>query len=94
MEQLISIALRIDRQVLRYRTVLNLVGWTCFVVVTADYAGFINLPPFLTIPFWFGVILNIFRWGIWEAMVQPQIQVRAERDRSRDMISPDQRESR
>lgn len=94
MEHLTSIALRIDRQALRYRNILNLVGWTCFVVVTADYAGFINLPPFLAIPFWLGVILNIFRWGIWEAMVKPRLQPRADQDGRQEPTSPDQSESR
>jgi len=88
-----AIAARIDRQALRFRTLSNVIGWACFVIITADYAGFIDLPPFLAIPLWLGVILNIFRWGIWEAMVKPHIPTRADLNVNQGSKLPDRNES-
>lgn len=74
MADLIAIFTRIDRQLLRFRSALNVAGWLCFGLITADYAGFIELPSLVTGPLWFGVLLNIFRWAIWEGMIKPQVE--------------------
>lgn len=78
MGSILDIAMRIDRQALRFRSALNVVSWACFAIITADYARFIDLPPLLTIPLWLAVLLNIFRWVIWEGMIKPQNQTMAE----------------
>lgn len=93
MERFIAIAAQIDRQALRFRTLLSVVGWVSFIMITADYAGFINLPPFLSIPLWLGAILSILRWGIWEAMVKPQILARVELNEIQEPSLPDRSES-
>jgi hypothetical protein len=69
---------RLSRWANRHSRAFNVVGWTCFAVVSADYARFINLPTIVTLPFWAGVVLNVLRWGVWEGMVKPRIEAAGE----------------
>lgn len=78
MEGLLTIVERIDHQALRFRSALNVLGWICFGIITADYAGFINLPALVIIPLWLGVLFNVFRWAKWEGMIKPHVQRLAE----------------
>lgn len=78
MKPLFMLAEHFDRQVHRFRTALNVVGWVCFALITANYARFIDLPALITIPLWLGVLLNVFRWAIWEGMLRPKFQTSAE----------------
>lgn len=74
MKRIITIASRFERLAHRFRLVLNLVGIVCFVLITADYARFVDLPSIVTVPLWLVVLLNMFRWAIWEGIVRPWIQ--------------------
>lgn len=77
---MITIASSVDRQAHRFRRVLNVVGIVSFVLITADYARFIDLPAVVVVPLWLGVLLNMLRWAIWEGMVKPWIQKSSQRD--------------
>lgn len=57
---------------------LSIIGWACFILITADYAGFITLPTLVALPLWLGVILNLFRWAVWEGMIKPRINAHLE----------------
>lgn len=78
MERLVAIASRIDRTLNRHSTVLKGVGWICFALIAADYANFIDLPKLVTIPLWLAVLLNLFRWAIWEGMIKPGARTSAD----------------
>jgi len=71
---MITIASSVDRQAHGFRRVLNVVGIVCFVLITADYARFIDLPAVVVVPLWLGVLLNMLRWAVWEGVVKPSIQ--------------------
>jgi hypothetical protein len=89
MEGLLSIVPRIDLEASRYRSALNVLGWVCFGIITADYARFINLPALVIIPLWLGVLINIFRWAIWEGMVKPHVRRLAEHEETLESSLPD-----
>ncbi len=61
---------------IEHRRLVSAVSWTCFALVCADYARFIDLPTFLLVPFWAGVVLNVLRWAVWEGMVKPRLAAR------------------
>lgn len=62
---------------------VSIVGWVCFAVVCANYAGLIKLPTLVAVPLWAGVIANFLRWGIWEALLKPKVE-RAMTERAKD----------
>lgn len=72
----IDLAVRLNRWLADHKRLVVIVTWTCFGVVCADYARFIDLPTILVIPFWAGVVLNVLRWTIWEGLVKPKVQRR------------------
>lgn len=73
-KRIITLASSVDRQAHRFRRVLNVVGIVSFVLITAEYTRFIDLPAVVVVPLWLGVLLNMLRWAIWEGMVKPSIQ--------------------
>ena len=89
MEGLLNIVTLIDHQAHRFRSVLNVLGWVCFGIITADYARFINLPALVIIPLWLGILINIFRWAIWEGMVKPHVRGLAEHKETLESSLPD-----
>jgi len=76
-ERLSVIAARIERQTDRCRPALNAIGWVCFALITADYAGFIHLPAIVNVPVWLGLLLASFRWAIWEGLIKPRLHAPA-----------------
>lgn len=87
-KRIISIASSVGRQAHRFRRVVNVVGIVCFVLITADYARFIDIPAIVVVPLWLGVFLNMLRWAIWEGMVKPSIQKSSQKDSRLDGATP------
>lgn len=87
-KRLTTIVSRVDRQAHRFRRVLSGVGLVCFVLITADYARFIDLPAVVIVPLWLGVLLNMLRWAIWEGMIKPSLQLSSEKDSKLDGATP------
>jgi hypothetical protein len=73
---LMNAAVRMNRWLASHRRLATVVGWTCFALVCADYARFIDIPPILLVPFWAGVVLNVLRWTVWEGLVKPKVEAR------------------
>jgi hypothetical protein len=73
---LMDAATRVNRWLAAHRRLVSAVGWTCFALVCADYARFVDLPTILLVPFWAGVVLNLLRWAVWEGMVKPRLDAR------------------
>lgn len=44
-----------------------------FALISADYAGFIDLPVLIQIPLWLGFLTNIARWALWEGLIKPKL---------------------
>lgn len=57
----------------RLKTAITLVGWLGFALVTADYAGFIDLPVLIQIPLWLAIVTSICRWALWEGLIKPKL---------------------
>jgi hypothetical protein len=70
---LMETAAKVNGWMVANRRLVSIVSWTCFALVCADYARFIDLPTVLLVPFWGGVILNVLRWAVWEGMVKPRL---------------------
>lgn len=73
---LMNAAVCANRWLASHRRLTTVVGWTCFALVCADYARFMDLPPILLVPFWAGVVLNVLRWAVWEGLVKPKVEAR------------------
>ncbi len=73
---LIDVAVRVNRWLAEHKRLVSIVTWTCFGIVCADYARFIDLPTIVVIPFWIGVIVNVLRWTLWQSMIKPLIDAR------------------
>jgi len=71
-----ELALRVNLWLAEHRRLVAIVSWTCFALVCADYARFIDLPTIVMIPSWAGVVANVLRWGVWEGMVKPKVEAR------------------
>lgn len=74
-----ELAALLDRQMQRVRAPLAFVGWLCFALISADYAGFISLPTLVTIPLWLGIAVNLLRWAVWEGVIKPRIDALGDR---------------
>ncbi|MBA1372896.1 hypothetical protein [Sphingomonas ursincola] len=57
----------------RLKPAITLVGWVGFALVTADYAGFIDLPVLIQIPLWLAIVTSICRWALWEGLIKPKL---------------------
>ena len=75
---MMDLAVRVNRWLAAHKRLVAIVTWTCFAVVCADYAGFVELPAILLVPFWAGVVLNVLRWAVWEGHVKPIVLARAD----------------
>jgi hypothetical protein len=73
---MMDFAVRVNRWLEAHKGLVAIVTWTCFALVCADYARFIDLPTILVVPFWAGVVLNVLRWTVWEGMLKPRVQAR------------------
>lgn len=60
-------------QIERLKPVITVMGWIGFVLVTADYAGFIDLPVLVYIPLWIAIVASICRWALWEGLIKPKV---------------------
>lgn len=56
----------------RHNRIINLIGWMCFAVISANHAHLIDLPTFVAVPLWAGFIGNLLRWGLWEGLLKPK----------------------
>ncbi|MDC8754763.1 hypothetical protein OIK40_08930 [Erythrobacter sp. sf7] len=74
MKRKANMALYIFRQRSRFRTVFTTASVACFVLITADYAQFIDLPKIAKIPLWVGMLFSVFRWAICEGLIKPAHQ--------------------
>lgn len=74
---LLASAARLERWASVHAGKLAAVGWVCFALVSADYAGFVDLPALVTIPLWAGVAANILRWMVYEGFLKPKLKGRA-----------------
>jgi hypothetical protein len=61
----------------RLKPVITVMGWIGFALVTADYAGFIDLPVLIQIPLWLAIVTSILRWALWEGLIKPRVKVPA-----------------
>ena len=66
-------ATRVNRWLVANERTFAIAGWICFAIVCADYANFIDLPTLVVVPFWAGVVLNIMRWTVGEALLKPRL---------------------
>ncbi|GAA0653454.1 hypothetical protein GCM10009424_33700 [Sphingomonas ursincola] len=73
MERLVDHAMRLAVPIERLKPAITLVGWVGFALVTADYAGFIDLPVLIQIPLWLAIVTSICRWALWEGLIKPKL---------------------
>lgn len=73
MNRLIDHATRLAVQAERLKPVITLMGWIGFALVSADYAGFIDLPVLVYIPLWLAIVTSICRWALWEGLIKPKL---------------------
>lgn len=76
-------ALMLNGWLVRNNLLVSIIGWACFAVICANYAGFIKLPTLVAVPLWAGLIANFLRWGIWEGLLKPHVE-RAIIERAKD----------
>lgn len=60
-------------QIERLKPVITVMGWIGFALVTADYAGFIDLPVLVYIPLWIAIVASICRWALWEGLIKQKV---------------------
>ena len=63
----------------RLKPVITVMGWLGFALVTADYAGFIDLPVLVYIPLWLAIVTSILRWALWEGLIKPRFKAPPEK---------------
>ena len=73
MNRLLEQASRVAMHVERLKPAITLAGWIGFALVTADYAGFIDLPVLVYIPLWLAIVTSICRWALWEGLIKPKV---------------------
>ncbi len=73
MDRLAEHASRLASHAERVKPALTVVGWIGFALVTADYAGFVDIPVIIAIPLWLGIAASICRWALWEGLLKPRI---------------------
>jgi len=73
MNRLLEQAARVAVHGERLKPAITLAGWIGFALVTADYAGFIDLPVLIYIPLWLAIVTSICRWALWEGLIKPKV---------------------
>lgn len=73
---LFALAVRVNRWIAAHKWVVRILTGLCFAAISADYAGFIDLPTIVVVPFWIGVIFNMLRWTLWRSRIKPLIDAR------------------
>lgn len=68
----------------RHQTAFNVVGWSCFALICADYARFIALPDFITLPAAAGGILMGARYLLWNGVIKPRFEGAKAEENGRD----------
>ncbi len=72
----------VDRWLRRHARSIGIASAIWFALVCAQYAGFIALPRFVTIPASLGVLAFV-RYGVWDAFVTPAIEARRPQEQQR-----------
>lgn len=57
----------------RLKPAITVMGWVGFALISADYAGFIDLPVLVQIPLWLALVTSICRWALWEGLIKPRV---------------------
>jgi hypothetical protein len=70
---LIEASVKVGRWMERYRVLVAVVMWTAFGLVSADYAGFIDLPTFILLPVAATGLLTGLRYMLWEGFLRPRV---------------------
>lgn len=78
----------------RLKPVITVMGWVGFALVTADYAGFIDLPVLVQIPLWLAIVASICRWALWEGLVKPKLTAPPEKALAPDELRPPRDDAR
>ena len=68
---------RLYRWVDGHKKIVEIAGIFCFAAISAQWAGFIDIPYLLQIPFWVGVFAGVLRWTLWESAIKPTLRERA-----------------
>lgn len=73
MDRIVEHASRVAVQVERLKPTITMMGWVGFALVSADYAGFIDLPVLVQIPLWLAIVTSLCRWALWEGLIKPRL---------------------
>lgn len=73
MDRLVEHAARLAVPIERLKPAITVMGWVGFALVSADYAGFIDLPVIVQIPLWLAIMTSICRWAVWEGLIKPKL---------------------
>lgn len=94
MERLVDHAVRLAVPIERLKPVITVTGWIGFALVTADYAGFIDLPVLVQIPLWIAIVASIFRWALWEGLIKPRLTAPPEKALAPGELQPPRDDAR
>jgi hypothetical protein len=91
---LMDMAVKVNLWAGRHKTLLGLLSVAALMLISADYAGFIELPTIVAVPVVIGGVLTAIRYALWEGWLKPEVEARSGQSGQMPDQAPTERQRR
>lgn len=60
----------------RNKRIVDFAGFAVMALISASYAGFLDIPGWLQVPLWLTLAVSVLRWTLWPH-IAPKVRERA-----------------